>query len=186
MFLGASDWELSENDCSVIASSLGSIILVERYTLLICFPSDLQKLELTSVWIHFMVLIALSIQRLLLALSWINKTASSFEFQLFIFSSEFLSGTVIKWSRSGTEIIFLGCSRSYGLTASAQYFAGFAKLHFESISVVIAVDVNTVEDCGFNTYRLRRYLNFALGEFATRRWFLTFVLRTIETLSFKQ
>ena len=37
-----------------------------------------------------------------------------------------------------------------------------------------------------NTYRFRRYLNFALGEFATRRWFLTFVLRTIETLSFKQ
>ena len=74
-----------------------------------------------------------------------------------------------KCPRSGAEIIFVGCSRSYGLTASTQYFAGFTKLNFESISVLSAVDVNTVEDCGCNTFHFRKYLNFALDEFATRR-----------------
>ena len=35
-------------DCSVIEGSWGSISLVLRYTLLICFASDLRKLELVD------------------------------------------------------------------------------------------------------------------------------------------
>ena len=73
-FISSCSWEqvagsYQKNDCSVIARSWESIILVMRYTLLICFASDLQKLELTSARIHFMVSIALSIRRSLLALS---------------------------------------------------------------------------------------------------------------------
>ena len=39
-------------DCSVIEGSWGSISLVLRYTLLICFASDLRKLELMDFYLN--------------------------------------------------------------------------------------------------------------------------------------
>ena len=41
-----------KGDCSVIESSWGRVFLVLRYTLLICFASDLRKLELTDVCLN--------------------------------------------------------------------------------------------------------------------------------------
>ena len=63
-----------------------------------------------------------------------------------IFQLLILSGTVImfeKWHRNNIRRMFAFIWPA----SSAQYFAGFAKLNFESISVLSAVDVNTAEDC---------------------------------------